>query len=365
VELAGTASSPVRALADLSAVLPLPAAPVTLGEAGTPLLALDRVAPAGSLFGKAEWCNPTGSFKDRGAAVAMSWARRLGAERVVAASTGNNAASVAAYSARAGLPCALLVPHTTTDAKLAQAVAAAAEVLEVTGTFSDCHRLATALADTDAACANLTSTYASPFMTEAHKSIAYEVVDALGGAPGSIVIPLGAGPMLAGIIKGFEELLASGRVTRVPVPVGVQAAACAPIVSAFDAGAAEVTAWEGAVHTTAASIADPLVGYAHHGTRTLRLLRRHGGVAVAVDENAIVAALRDLGAGEGVVCEPAAASTLAAVRSLGHLPSPCVLVLSGHGLKDPGALVAAARQPRRRVQPDVPLPELRVMIGGA
>lgn len=332
---------PIRTLADLRSVLPLPVRLVTLGEMGTPLLTLERICDTG-VYAKAEWCNPTGSFKDRGAAMAMSWTVALGARSVVAASTGNNAASVAAYAARAGLPCVLFVPAGTSDAKVVQAIAAGASLLEVDGSFSDCHRLAQRFADETPDATNLTSTYASPLMTEAHKSIAYELVDDLGTAPGSVVIPLGAGPMLAGIVKGFEELARAGRIPAPPMPVGVQATGCSPIVEAFEHQRAEVLAWEPPATTVAASIADPLTGYAGHGTRTLALLRRHGGTAIAVDDAGILEAARDLGTGEGVVCEPAAAATLAALRRHGGLPRPCVLVLSGHGLKDPAALAQGA-----------------------
>jgi len=323
--------------------LPVDAVTVTLGEGQTPLLAVPRAGGPG-VWGKAEWVNPTGSFKDRSAAVAMSAAIALGATGVVVASAGNNAASVSAYAARAGLPCVAVLPASTPQNKVIQAQAHGARVARVSGDFSDAYRIAE-LVRREVGWVNMTSTYLNPFMTAAHATIAYEVASALDGAVGSIVMPVGAGPMLEGIVEGFERLVGAGETAVMPLVVGVQAAGCAPIVKAFERGDAAVEAWPGAPVSIATSINDPLRGYPDDGTRTLRTIRRVHGVAVAVADEAIVAAMHDLGATEGMACEPAAASTLAGLRELDSrmtIPRPVVLVLSGHVLKDPKYATAAS-----------------------
>jgi threonine synthase len=150
--------------------------------------------------------------------------------------------------------------------------------------------------------------------------------------------------MLEGIVEGFDRLVGTGALAAMPLVVGVQAAGCAPIAAAFDRGDEAVTAWPGAPSSIASSINDPLRGYADDGTRTLRTLRRVGGLAVAVDDAAITDAMRDLGAREGMAVEPAAATPLAALRALDvtrDVPRPVVLVLSGHVLKDPAHAVAS------------------------
>lgn len=326
--------APSRAISlwDFADVLPVPRR-VSLGEGATPLVRLETVGADDELYAKSEWRNPTGSFKDRGSVVAVSAAVELGARGVVCASTGNNAASVSAYAARAGLPCLVVLPAGTSPAKIFQARHHGATIVEVDGTFSDAYDVAAAIAAADERWPNLTSTFLNPYMTAAHATIAYELVGELGCLPGTVIVPIGAGPMLVGIRDGFRRI-ADG---VGPVLVGVQATGCAPIARAFDTGAEEVEAWSDDVVSCAGSINDPLVGYAADGTRTLRAIRESGGAAVAARDEEILAAHHDLGSNEGIDCEPAAAATLAALRlrdAVEELPRPVVLICSGHALKD-------------------------------
>jgi threonine synthase len=353
---------PVGSLWDYADVLPV-AQRVSLGEGATPLLRLDRLLRHDDVWAKAEWTNPTGSFKDRGVAVAVSAALELGAEGVVCASTGNNAASVSAYAARAGLPCLVILPAGTPRAKVFQALVHGATIVEVEGSFSDAYRVALDVQSADAGFANLTSTFLNPYMTAAHATIAYELRAQLGRDVGSVVVPIGAGPMLVGIIDGFARLVRAGASQRAPMPIGVQAAGCAPIAKAFAAGAEEVRSWDAEIDSCAGSINDPLIGYAADGTRTLRAVRAAGGEVRAVDDGSIQAALRDLGGVEGIGCEPAAASALACFRGMDQaraLPRPVVLVLSGHALKDIGAAGVEAHTLRAG-----PTPDVNALIAGA
>jgi threonine synthase len=315
--------------------------PVTLGEGATPTLQSRRLDPSGGLLLKNETVNPTGSFKDRPVAVAATVARELGLSGLVCASTGNTGVAVAAYAARAGLPAACVVPEATPAAKTAQIGAVGARIVRVRGNYSDAYALARAAESYG--WANLTSTYINPYMLEGDKTVAYEIFEQLGKRiPDWVVVPVGAGPLLAAIHKGFEELGVSG-----PRMVAAQAAACAPVVSAFESGAKEVSEWEHSVETAASSIADPLRGYPEDGTRTLSVVRQSGGTAIAVSEEETRQATIELARSEGLLVEPGAAVAVAAYRKLAaqavvSTGERAVVVLTGHGLKDPDALRSAA-----------------------
>ncbi|HKU98516.1 MAG TPA: pyridoxal-phosphate dependent enzyme [Vineibacter sp.] len=328
---------------DFADLLPVSNRRVSLGEGGTPLLKLDRLFPGDEVYAKAEGTNPTGSFKDRGSAIAMSAATALGAEGIICASTGNNAASVSAFAARAGLPCIVALPKGTPANKVIQAKAHGAIVLEVAGDFSDAYQEAERIQAAVPGWANLTSTYLNPYMTAAHATILYELHAEIGTV-GTVIVPIGAGPMLDGIMQGARTLHEHGYLERLPLPVGVQGAGCAPIAEAFGQGQDVVAAWGAPVSGMAGSINDPLRGYPGDGTRTLKIIRSANGQAVAVSDAQIRQAMRDLGRQEGIAAEPASATPLAALRGLADkdLPRPIVLVISGHALKDPIAQPGAS-----------------------
>ena len=321
--------------------LPVTADPVTLGEGDTPLLEAWRLDPSGGLLLKNETVNPTGSFKDRPVAVAATVARELGLSGLLCASTGNTGVAVAAYAARAGLPAVCVVPETTPAAKMLQIEAVGARIVRVRGNYSDAYELARAVAE-NYGWANLTSTYVNPYMLEGDKTVAFELFEQLKErVPDWVLVPVGAGPLLAAIHKGFEELGVSG-----PRMVAVQAEGCAPVVRAFESGAKEVREWEHSVETAASSIADPLRGYPEDGTRTLSVVRESGGKAIAVSEEQTRKATIDLARSEGLLVEPGAAVAVAAHRKLADQKliregETAVIVLTGHGLKDPGAMHAA------------------------
>jgi threonine synthase len=321
------------------------AEPTTLGEGGTPLIGAPRLDPSGGLLLKNETTNPTASFKDRPVAVAATVARELGLSGLICASTGNTGVAVAAYAARAGLPAACVVPKATPSAKLLQIEAVGAHIVRVDGDYSDAHALARSAAE-NFGWANLSSTYVNPYMLEGDKTVAYEIFEQLGERfPDWMLVPVGAGPLLTAIYKGFQELGATGVAT--PRMVAVQAAGCAPIVRAFEAEADEVREWEHPVDTAASSIADPLRGYPEDGTRTLSAVRQSGGRAVAISEKEMFGAMVDLASSEGLFVEPGAAVAVAAYRELADrkiigAEERAVIVLTGHGLKDPDALSSAS-----------------------
>ncbi|PSK89694.1 threonine synthase [Murinocardiopsis flavida] len=328
-----------------SALPPVPA-PVTMDEGGTPLL--DRPALAerfgvAALAVKDETRNPTLSFKDRAMSLGVSLAAGVpGLPGVVAASTGNTAVSAAAYAALAGVPCRLVCAEAAAGgAKLRIARALGAEVRAVPGDFSAAHRAAAALEE--AGWYTLTTTFRNPFLAEAHRSVAFEIAaQTLGRPPGWVLVPVGAGPLLWGIHQGFAALHAGGLLDAVPRMVAVQAAACAPIVRAFDEGAAEPAPADPGP-TSAGAIADPLRGYTDEGALTLRAVRASGGAAVAVDDTAIEDAMRVAARACGLLLEPAAAAPLAAVAALrrsGAMPpgAEVAVLATGHGAKEPDRL---------------------------
>lgn len=324
---------------------------VTLGEGGTPLISSIRIGPQMGvrLHFKDETRNPTGAFKDRPNTVGISMARDLGLNAVAIASTGNGGGSLAAYAAKAGVPCYVFIPESTSDGKVSQAIAHGATLVKVKGDYSCSYRLALE------ACrkfgwANLTSTYLNPYTMEGDKTIAYELYAQMDGeVPDWIVVPLGAGAMLSGIYKGYMELQRFGMVKKLPKMIGVQAKGCSPITGAFEAGLNEVSAFENP-DTVAGGICDPLTGYPQDGTRTLRAIRTSGGAGVSVDDPEIMNSLYQLARQEAIFCEPSSAASLTAVNALLdkgviYTGDSIVCIITGHGLKDAHVIQERERRP--------------------
>ncbi|MCC7272096.1 MAG: threonine synthase [Alphaproteobacteria bacterium] len=315
-----------------------PAAAVTLGEGDTPLHRADRLAAAigfaGTVLIKDETVNPTGSFKDRAVAAAVSRARAMGLDGIVCASSGNAGASAAAYAARAGLPCIVVVPALTPSEKVTQIAAYGALLLQVEGHYSNSYRVGLEIARRHRF-ANVTTTYLNPWGVDALKTVGRELHDATIGAPPDwVLVPTGAGPLVKGVVQGFRERAPA----RMPRLAAVQAAGCAPVVRAFAAGERVVRAW-GAPTTFASGISDPLIGYERDGTHTLDLVRATGGLAVAVSDAAIRSAMQALARFEGILAEPTGASSVAALATLaadGRVAAGArvACLVTGHGFKD-------------------------------
>jgi threonine synthase len=313
---------------------------VSLGEGDTPLIdvpAAELGCPGVRLLLKLELCNPSGSFKDRAIAVAISKARAAGAGAAVISSTGNAGASLAAYSALLGLACYVLVPAATPPKALAQIAGYGARLIRVQGDISGPFRLAREAA-ARFGWANLATTYLSPYPTEGDKTAGFEIAMQLGWrCPDWILVPVGDGPLLYACYKAFVELRALGLVDRLPRMGAIQAAGCAPIYRAWQAGEDEVRAW-GEPDTVAKGIADPLNGYPRDGTFTLRAVRASGGTVVAVGDDEILAARDSLMRRAGVMTEPTGAVPLAGLRRMlahGQVSEGQVvaLLITGHGLK--------------------------------
>jgi threonine synthase len=309
--------------------------PITLGEGATPLLPLTVV---GREFGdepvylKDEGQNPTGSFKSRGMSVAVTVAKRCGATALVAPSAGNAGSALAAYGARAGLAVRVYVPRDTPALLIDEMRGYGSEVMLVDGLIDDAGRIAAEHARERGAF-NV-ATFREPYRVEGKKTMAYELVEQLGRAPGTIVYPTGGGTGLVAMWKAFDELERLGWIgAERPVMVCVQAEGCAPIVAAFQRGQTSATRVEDG--TTAmwglrvpASIGDRL---------SLRALRESGGHAVTVSDEAAFAAMHEIHRREGIDVTEEGAATLAGLRRLriaGEcLPSPIVLFNTATSLK--------------------------------
>jgi threonine synthase len=308
---------------------------VTLLEGGTPLVPAPRLSErvGATVWLKVEGANPTGSFKDRGMTMAISKAVEEGAKAVVCASTGNTSASAAAYAARAGLACAVLIPegHIALG-KLAQALVHGARVLQVRGNFDEALTIVRELPDR----APVTVVNSvNPYRIEGQKTGAFEIVDVLGDAPDVHCIPVGNAGNITAYWKGYLEYKGAGRSTRLPRMLGFQAAGAAPIVLGHPVEQPETIA-------TAIRIGNPAGWYSATAAAS-----ESGGSITAVTDDEILAAYRFLAEQESVFCEAASAASVAGLlKSDIAEGSTVVCVLTGHGLKDPDLAISQISIPK-------------------
>jgi threonine synthase len=319
---------------------------VSLLEGDTPLVPVPRLADelggGFELYVKYEGLNPTGSFKDRGMTAAVSEALGRGAKAVICASTGNTAASAAAYAARAGLRAIVLIPQGKVAAgKLAGAVAYGAQVVQIQGSFDDALGLVVAITQKHPlALVNSLN----PYRLEGQKTAAFEICDALGAAPDLLCLPVGNAGNITAYGMGFQQYHRLNQ-TGLPVFLGVQAAGAAPLVVGHPVENPETAA-------TAIRIGKPA-----RGEQALQAAEESHGRIVAVSDEQILAMQRRL-AGEGLWVEPASAAGLAGLADQIHhgdidvRGQRVVAVCTGHGLKDPDIIT------RRMAEPAVLPPEI-------
>jgi len=341
VTAAMTRPTPWRGIiAEYAASLPVPddAQVITLGEGGTPLLpapALSELTGC-TVYLKVEGANPTGSFKDRGMTVAVTLAAARGAQTVICASTGNTSASAAAYAARAGLRCAVLVPRGNVAlGKLAQALVHGARLLEVDGNFDDCLEMVRKL-DAEYPVALVNSV--NPERLQGQKTAAFEVVDELGDAPDVHCLPVGNAGNISAYWLGYREYQADGKANKTPRMLGFQAAGAAPLVTGQPV-------LDPVTIATAIRIGNPASWHLADAART-----ESGGLIGAVSDEQILSAYRLLAEREGVFGEPASAASVAGLLQAcadGEVArgSVAVCTITGHGLKDPDTAVRGAAKP--------------------
>ncbi len=322
---------------------------VTLKEGDTPLIYACHISgligKGAEVYLKYEGLNPTGSFKDRGMTLAISKAVEEGSKAVICASTGNTSASAAAYSARAGLRCVVLIPEGSIAlGKLSQAMIHGAKVIAIKGNFDDCLELVRKIAEKYPI--TLVNSV-NPYRIEGQKTGSFEICDELGDAPLFHAIPVGNAGNITAYWKGYKEYKAAGISKRLPKMLGFQAEGAAPIVLGHPVKEPKTIA-------TAIKIGNPASWKQAEAARD-----ESGGLIDIVSDDEILAAYKLLAAKEGVFVEPASAASVAGILKLarngyfengklkienGKLRIVCVL--TGHGLKDPDRAIATIEKPK-------------------
>lgn len=304
--------------------LPADAPQIYLGEGATPLV-------SGKIDGhpvafKVESSNPTGSFKDRGSAVLVSFLVTRSVKQAIEDSSGNAGASFAAYTARAGINSKIFIPESASGPKRTQIEAYGASVMLIPGPRS-------LASEAVLQAAKLGGVYGShaflPFGLPGYATTAYEIVEQLGSAPGTVIVPAGHGNFLLGIARGFLAMSRAGVIDHLPRMVGVQAEACAPLWALFAHGKEGLdSVIEGSTLAEGIRVRHPA-----RGSAVIQAVLDSNGIFITVKEDAILAA-RDELARQGLYIEPTSAVILPAFRKLaGKTPEPIVSVLTGSGLK--------------------------------
>jgi len=322
---------------------------VTLGEGGTGLHQCKRLGKAlglKELYVKNEGENPTGSFKDRGMTVGVTKAVELGVKSVICASTGNTSASLAAYAAKAGLTCAVLIPSgKIAYGKLAQAIIYGAKVIQVRGNFDQALDIVFKLSEKHKNIYLLNSI--NPFRIEGQKSLGFEICEQLDNkSPDRVIVPVGNAGNISAIWKGFTEFHNLGFVKSLPKMTGIQAEGAAPIAEAIKTGSKSIKpVVKPETIATAIRIGAPV-----SWKKAVNAIRDSGGTAETVTDDEILNAQKNLSRLEGLFVEPASASSIAGLKKLvenGTIDKDeCVVcVTTGHGLKDPDTAIRMSEKP--------------------
>ena len=328
---------------------------VSLCEGNTPLIKAENVRREFNLnfdvYLKYEGLNPTGSFKDRGMTMAITKAKEAGAEIVICASTGNTSASAAAYAARAGMKCVVLIPDgNIAFGKLSQALIHDALVIAINGNFDDALNMVREISEKSPI---VLVNSVNPFRIEGQKTGAFEIVDDLGDSPDYHFIPVGNAGNITAYWKGYKEYKAAGISKKLPKMMGFQAAGAAPIVLGKIVEHPDTVA-------TAIKIGNPASWKYAEAARD-----ESGGIIDMVTDEEILAAYRMLAKLEGVFCEPASAASFAGLLKYIKTNkiddnSKVVCVLTGHGLKDPDNAIKNAKSP---IKINANMDELLKVIG--
>ncbi len=291
-----------------------PGEPVTLGEGMTPLVRARRLGAIlglRNLYIKDEGLNPTGSFKARGLSAAVTRAKALGAEAVAIPTAGNAGGALAAYAARAGMRCIVVMPADTPSANLLECRAFGAEVIKLDGLISDCGKYVAEHKQRNGWFE--VTTLKEPYRIEGKKTMGLELFEQLGRLPDVIIYPAGGGVGLIGMWKAFDEIETLGWIPpERPRMVAVQAAGCAPVVEAFEKGGESCEYWENA-RTIASGLRVPK---ALGDVLMLQAIRSTSGMALAVTDAEMLAAGRELASLEGIFAAPEGAATVVAARKL-------------------------------------------------
>lgn len=314
---------------------------VSLGAGCTRLITsvkLSKKLGLRKLYLKEDFTNPTHSFKDRAASVAVSKALEFRLNAVGCASTGNLAAATSAHAARAGLPCYIFVPRGVEKEKLSHALSYGARLVIVDGTYDEANWMAARFAEEYNV--GVVNVNIRPYYVEGSKTLAYEICEQLGWrTPDHIIIPMASGALLNAVDKGLRELRTIGLIDTEVRISGVQPEACSPIVSAYRENREFITPIR-EINTIAVSLA---IGNPGDGVYALKIIKKTKGTATAVSESDILEAVRELAQSEGVFVEPGAAVTIAGLKKMIEEGSiardeEVVCLLTGSGLKTPNII---------------------------
>jgi len=322
---------------------------VSLNEGGTGLHSCQHLV---NLLGVKQLCvknegeNPTGSFKDRGMTVGITKAVELNMKTVICASTGNTSAALAAYAAKAGLQCIVLIPSgKIAYGKLAQAMVYGAKVVQIRGNFDQALKMVLGLSEKHREVYLLNSI--NPYRLEGQKTLAYEICDQLNRKPPDrVVLPVGNAGNISAIWKGFTEFHKLGLIDKLPKMTGIQAEGAAPIARAIKNGKDEIVPID-KPETVATAIR---IGAPVSWKKAIRAIRESGGTAETVTDEEILEAQKMLARSEGLFVEPASASSIAGLKKLieaGKIDKDevVVCVTTGHGLKDPDIAIKISEKP--------------------
>jgi threonine synthase len=322
---------------------------VSLNEGGTGLHSCQRLANllgVRHLYVKNEGENPTGSFKDRGMTVGITKAVELNMKTVICASTGNTSASLAAYAAKAGIQCIVLIPSgKIAYGKLAQAMVYGAKVVQIRGDFDQALKMVLELSEKHREVYLLNSI--NPFRLEGQKTLAYEICDQINREPPDrVVLPVGNAGNISAIWKGFTEFHKLGLIDKLPKMTGIQAEGAAPIARAIKNGKDEIIPID-KPETIATAIR---IGAPVSWKKAIKAIKESGGTAETVTDKEILEAQKMLARSEGLFVEPASASSIAGLKKLfeaGKIDKDevVVCVTTGHGLKDPDIAIKISEKP--------------------
>lgn len=329
-------------------------APVSLGEGNTPLLHarnLEKSLSCGPIYLKNETLNPSGTYKDRFASVAITLENDKKVSAVALGSAGNAAAALSAYAAKAELPCFVFLPTGAVRERAMQIMAYGAHLIYMEGTIDDCIHTAH-LGESLFKWENvITSMRFHPYGAEGYKTIAYELGRQLDfQVPDWIVCPMGGGSLFSKIYKGFAEMRSLGLISRLPRFAAIQAEGCAPLVEAYRNNQNKTEKWKNP-DTIAFAIADVDT---FEGQTALHIIRKTNGAAEAVNDDEILSAMRLIAGKEGVLAEPASATTVAGVkklleRNVIQKSESIVCIISGSGMRDL-KLLTSNTKPARTIE---------------
>jgi len=330
---------------------------VSINAGMTPLVKAEKLGKElglNNLYVKNDSVNPTFSFKDRPAGVAISKAKEFGLKSVGCASTGNLASATAAHAAKAGFPCYIFAPSDIEHAKIAQALSYGSEYISVDGTYDDANRIAAQIGDSKGV--GVVNINMRSYYVEGSKTLAYEVAEQLGWkVPDQLVVPTGSGAMLNAICKGFEELESVSLIDKVSTMQMncAQPRGCAPIVNAFKNNTADVIPVENP-DTVAKSLA---IGDPGDGRYVLKRLKQYNGIAEETNNKEILDAILLLAKTEGIFTEPAGGVSISVVKKMvedGKIDKDETVVcyVTGNGLKATESIMQVLSKPEV-MQPDV------------